>query len=290
MLSWGSEVGERVLNIDLHNHSYYSDGELSPEELVNLAHQKGVDVLALTDHDNTAGLKQAAASAKQLGIIFIPGVEISASWLEQGVHIVGLNVDPDCPTLQQGLTKQLNVRGQRAQAIAAKLEQLGIENAYSAVQAIAGNGAIGRLHFAKLLLDRGCVTDLRGAFRRYLAERKPAYVPANWVDLAGAINWIKTAGGQAVLAHPGSYKLTLKQLRCLLQAFKAAGGVGLEVVTASYNSGKMQQMADLGQEFGLLASRGSDFHGPLTAKGKLGDLVPLPAICQPIWYDWHMIN
>ncbi|MEE9452407.1 MAG: PHP domain-containing protein [Gammaproteobacteria bacterium] len=278
------------LIFDLHTHSCCSDGELTPAELVSAAKQVGVDVLALTDHDTTAGFTEASKQAKQMGLQLVAGVEISTLWKKHEIHIVGLNIDPDCQYLQQGLTEQANRRRQRAVAIAERLQDLGIEGAYASVYKQTAGDLITRPHFAKFLQEGGYVRDMAGAFRYYLARGKPAYVSVEWPDIAEAVEWIKSAGGQAVLAHPLRYKLTNTKLNLLVQEFKQAGGEGIEVVAGCCGLNEVKQAANLAEHFNMLASRGSDFHGKKITPAGLGCSHKLPAQCQPIWRDWHLLE
>lgn len=278
----------KPLIFDLHSHSCYSDGELQPTQLVTRASQAGVNVLALTDHDTTAGLHEAQQAAQQTGITLISGVEISTDWKKHEIHIIGLNIDADCAALQAQLAAQLARRSERALTIAARLQQLGIADAYAGARQFAGSELIARPHFAKFLVMNGHAKDISAAFRKFLGRGKPAHVPAAWPTIVEAVAWIKQAGGQAILAHPARYRLTAAKLRILLQTFKEAGGVGLEVITGYYKPSEVALMADLGEEFNLLASQGSDFHGDSLSKVRLGVLAALPAKCRPVWYDWGM--
>ena len=278
------------LIFDLHTHSCCSDGELTPTELVSAAKQAGVDVLALTDHDTTAGFTEASKQAKQMGLQLVAGVEISTLWKKHEIHIVGLNVTPDCQHLQQGLTEQVSRRQQRAVAIAERLQDLGIEGAYASVCEQAAGHLITRPHFAKFLQEGGYVRDMAGAFRYYLARGKPAYVSVEWPDIAEAVEWIKNAGGQAILAHPLRYKLTNTKLSLLVQEFKQAGGEGIEVIAGNCSSNEIKQAANLAEHFNMLASQGSDFHSKKQTPARLGRASKLPEQCQPIWHDWPLLE
>ena len=275
------------LKYDLHSHTIYSDGSLTPEALVALAKEHKVDVLALTDHDTTAGIALAAKAAMDVGIGFMPGVEISALWKGsagyQPIHILGLGIDPANEALQVGLKNQEAMRIDRAKAMGEELAKKGIEGVYEQAKALAGDKIVGRAHFAQVLVQQGYAKDVKHVFKHYLAGGKPGFVPTKWAAYDEVITWIQGAGGQAVLAHPARYKLTTAKLKHLLKDFKAAGGDGLEVVTSNHDPKETQQMANLAVQFDLKASSGSDFHGPHMPWAVLGRLAPIPKGCTPIW-------
>ena len=274
-------------NFDLHCHSTISDGTLAPVEIVRRAAANGVTVLALTDHDELGGLAQAAEAARADGIRFVPGVEISVTWAELTIHIVGLGIDPDDATLGTHLAQLRASRGRRAERIAAEFDRLGIPGTLDGAYGYAENPKlIGRAHFARFLVDRGVARDVASVFRHYLVRGKPGYVPQQWAELADAVAWIRASGGRAVVAHPGRYKLSHQELRCFLAEFKAAGGEGIEVVTGSHLPDQYATFARLARELDFLASRGSDFHGPEESHVDLGRLPPLPADLRPVWHDW----
>lgn len=278
-----------MLNIDLHCHSCLSDGVLAPADLVSRAHAFGVQFLALTDHDETGGLAEARARAAELGLGFINGVEISVSWGGITIHIVGLRIDPDNQVLQDGLASVRGGRTQRAEKMAAQLSAAGIEGSLEGAKRYAENAAIiGRTHFARYLVETGRAGDVKEVFQRFLVKGKPGYVPHQWAELRNAIDWIHAAGGVAVVAHPGRYKLSPSELRQFLTEFRELGGEGMEVVTGSHSPEQYEQFATLAREFGLLASRGSDFHAPGESRVELGKLPDLPAHLKPIWHDWEL--
>lgn len=268
---------------DLHSHSTASDGALSPVELVQRAHRQGVNILALTDHDTVAGLPEAARAAEALDLRLIPGIEISATYLNQCLHIVGLNIDPEHPALLEGLAEQHAIRARRAHKIAEKLAKKGFAGAYEAVKMAAGDGEITRSHFAEFLVAQGAVADQQGAFDRYLAKGKPGFVPTQWAALEDVVAWIRSAGGIAVLAHPLRYNLSFKWMNKALAAFKLAGGQGVEVVTGRASADDIQLSLKLVQQHQLYASVGSDFHNPANQWVELGRLAPLPANVKPVW-------
>jgi predicted metal-dependent phosphoesterase TrpH len=275
------------LTYDLHCHSTASDGVLPPAQVVQRAAANGVSVLALTDHDELAGLAGAAEAARAAGIRLVPGVEISITWGGISIHIVGLDVDPENETLATNLDLVRSSRGRRAERIAAELDGLGIEGSLAGAYAYAENPkVIGRTHFARFLVERGIAPDVASVFRRYLASGKPGYVAHQWAELADAVAWIRASGGRAVVAHPGRYKLPRSELRRFLSEFKAVGGEGIEVVTGSHSPEQYGEFARLAREFEFLASRGSDFHGPEESLADLGRLPPLPADLKPVWHDW----
>ncbi len=268
---------------DLHCHSTASDGALAPAALVKRAVEQGVTVLALTDHDTTEGLAEARQQADLLGLQFINGIELSATYLNQCLHIVGLNIDPANPQLMVGLQQQQTLRTERAHKIAEKLAKKKISGAYEAVSQAAGNGEITRSHFADFLVRNGHADTLQGAFDRYLSKGQSAYVPTIWADLEQVVNWINGAGGVAVLAHPLRYKLTAKWMNRALTAFKAAGGQGIEVVTGRASLEEIRFSHQYAIKHQLAASLGSDFHAPDSPYLELGRLAELPKDLQPVW-------
>lgn len=272
-------------HIDLHSHTHYSDGELSPRDLISCAKQKGITTLAITDHDTLAGVFEAKQAAKEFMVNLIPGVEISVTWQGKSIHLVGLNVDVDNSTLQKGLEKLLSIRVERAKMIASQLSELGIENSFEEVSQLAKFNNISRNHFACHLLKKNVAKDFNQAFKRYLMNGRPGYVSVTWASLSEAIEWIKGAQGVAVIAHPTRYKLTHTQLVSLVKEFKEAGGDALEVITASTQFDEIRRMSRLCREFNLLASLGSDYHGP-TTWAKMGNLKQIPENCQPVWSLW----
>ena len=275
------------MNIDLHCHSTASDGLLEPADLVARAAARGVEVLALTDHDDTAGLAAARAAADTRGIRFVDGVEISVSWRGTTLHVVGLQIDPRHPTLQQGLQTVRSSRVERAARIAAALEEAGIRGSLAGAMAYVHNPSIiSRTHFARFLVETGRAPDVKGVFRHYLAKGKPGYVAHQWTSLADAVSWIRASGGTAVIAHPGRYKLERAEMEALFLEFQGHGGAGIEVVTGSHTPAQYREFARLARKFGLLASRGSDFHGDSGSRADFGVLPPLPQDLRPVWHDW----
>lgn len=274
--------------IDLHSHSTASDGLFTPSELVGRAAAQGVRVLALTDHDEVAGLDEARSAAAEAGIALIDGVEISVTWNNRSVHIVGLRIDPAHGALREGLAAIRAGRGERARLIAAELEKAGIAGSLEGAYAYAANpNIISRTHFARFLVEQGIVKDTRTVFKKYLVKGKPGYVAHRWADIAEAIGWILASGGVAVLAHPGRYDLGRTNLHALIADFKEAGGEAIEVVTGSHTADQFAQFAQLAKEYELLASCGSDFHGPGESYMDLGRLPELPPGCKPVWHDWN---
>lgn len=274
--------------VDLHTHSHCSDGGLSPAELVLQAARAGVRVLALTDHDTTAGVAAAEAAAATQGLQLLPGLELSTSWNGISVHVVGLGVDIREAGLVEGLARQANARGNRARQIADRLEKLRVPGAYEGALALAGAepDRISRTHFAQWLLAQGRIGSMQGAFDKYLGNGKPADVPMPWVDLPQAVALIRNAGGTAVLAHPGRYPLTRTKLRALIAAFVAAGGEAMEVATATEKPDMVRYLGQLAVQGGLDASQGSDFHGAHMPWIQLGRFPALPEGCHPVWRRW----
>lgn len=271
---------------DLHSHSTVSDGSLSPEHLVARAIDQGVDVLALTDHDGTEGIIAAQAAAQGTKLSLVTGVEISVTWGSSTIHILGLKVDHKNAVLQKGLEKIRDYRKERAVKIAERLEKSGISGAYEGASQYASPVMLGRVHFAKFLVDKGHAKNINDVFKRYLVRNKPGYVSGEWATLAQAVNWINGAGGQAVIAHPARYKMTATKLRRLITEFKELGGVGLEVVSGRQHPEEIKTLAKLANDFNLLASCGSDFHSPDNTWVELGRLPELPSSVNPIWKKW----
>jgi len=273
---------------DLHCHSNVSDGALPPAEVARRAARAGVEVWALTDHDQLSGLAQAREAAAAEGMRFIDGVEISVTWRGSTIHIVGLRIDPANETLVAGLERVRGGRIERARQMARELEEAGIAGAFEGAMRHAENPQmIARTHFARFLAEAGVVADLREAFRRFLVPGKPGYVPHQWAALADAVGWIVAAGGQAVLAHPGRYGLSAGAMEALLAEFRAAGGEALEVVTGSHSPEQMRHFGALAAHHQFAASRGSDFHGPEEG-AEFGSLPALDPSLRPVWRDWEL--
>ena len=271
---------------DLHSHSIASDGTLTAVQLVRRAREQGVDVLALTDHDTTAGLDEARPEAARCGLSLVNGVEISVSWAHDTIHLVGLNIDPVAPELGEGLKSLRKFRRWRAEEIGRRLAKKGVPGACEGARQLAGEQIVGRTHFARFLLAEGYARSLRDAFRRFLVRGKPGHVPGQWADLEAAVSWVRSAGGQTVVAHPARYRMTNTKLKVLLGEFRDCGGVGIEVVSGSHSADDCRYMARLANELGLLGSRGSDYHGPENAWVELGRMAELPADVVPIWSRW----
>lgn len=272
--------------IDLHSHSVVSDGLLTPAELVAYAASKGVRVLALTDHDDVAGLQEAEAAADEHGLTLIAGVEISVTWRRRTLHIVGLKVDPQAPALVQGLQQIREGRHIRAEGMAESLGRAGIEDSLEGAYAYAKQGIISRTHFAQYLVEKGHAADIRSVFKKYLVKGKPGYFEYNWASLEEAMGWIIDSGGIPVLAHPGRYDLGRTNMLLLLEEFRNLGGAAIEVVTSSHTTEQFWQFAQLAHQFDLMASAGSDYHGPGHSHVDMGRLPELPAGCVPVWKDW----
>ncbi len=271
-------------NADLHSHSVVSDGTLAPEDLAARARANGVELWALTDHDEIGGQHRAAAAAHAQGLAYLTGTEISVSFAGTTVHIVGLGFDPDDTQLAQGLAATRGGRGGRAREMAAQLAQVGIEGAYEGALEFVGNPElVSRTHFARFLVDAKVCRDTAEVFRKYLVEGRPGYVPHRWAALGDAVRWITEAGGVAVIAHPARYKLTANEEYALFSEFKAHGGQGVEVVTGSHSAAEYVTYGAMAQEFGLAASRGSDFHSPEESHTDLGALPLLPGTLTPVW-------
>ena len=273
-----------ILNADLHCHSVVSDGTLTPEALAERASAKGVELWALTDHDEIGGQARAASAAKACGMRYLTGVEISVTFLHQTVHIVGLGFDADNENLQKGLRATRGGRSQRAKDMAKGLERVGIKNAFEGALQYAGNpDLVSRTHFARHLVETGVCKETNEVFRKYLTEGKPGYVEHRWASLKDAVGWITGAGGMAVIAHPARYRFTANEEFALFTEFKGHGGRGVEVVTGSHSAAEYITYADAAKDYGLAASRGSDFHSPLESHTELGTLPYLPGSLTPVW-------
>ena len=261
-----------------------SDGTLTPEALAARAHANGVQLWSLTDHDEIGGQHRAAAAARAQGMAYLTGTEISVTFAGATVHIVGLGFDPDETALMQGLAATRGGRQERAREMAAQLAQAGIAGAYEGALQFVGNPElISRTHFARFLVETWVCKDTYEVFRKYLTEGKPGYVPHSWASLGNAVRWITQAGGMAVIAHPARYKFSANEEFALFSEFEAHGGQGVEVVTGSHSAAEYVTYAAMAQEFGLAASRGSDFHSPDESHTDLGTLPPLPSALTPVW-------
>lgn len=275
------------MSVDLHCHSNISDGKLAPADVVRRAAARGVDLLALTDHDQLDGLAEAEALAQELGIEFVPGVEVSVSWRGKTVHVVGLDVDRRNASLAAGLAWVRSGRSRRAEVMAHSLERVGIRGSLEGAHQHAEHpDMIGRRHFARHLVATGVVENLAQAFRRYLVPGKPGYVAHEWATLRDALGWIGDAGGHAVLAHPGRYRLSAGALHDLIGDFRTLGGRGLEILTPSHSNDQLRLFTVLAQAFGLCASRGSDFHAPGEG-AEFGTLPEFALPVAPIWNAWR---
>ncbi len=276
--------------IDLHCHSTVSDGVLTPTEIVNHAAEKGVRVLALTDHDDVAGLATARAVAEAHGMQFINGVEISVTWRRRTLHIVGLKINPEYAPLVEGLANIRAGRHTRAEGMAQALEKVGIHGALEGAYEYSKGGIISRTHFARFLIEKGYAKDTKAVFKRYLVKGKPGYVEHQWASLEDAMAWILGSGGVAVIAHPGRYDLGRVSMLELMHEFRALGGAAIEVVTASHTVDQYQEFAKVAKSFDLASSMGSDYHGKGQTYIEMGRLPSLPSHCVPVWRDWSEVQ
>lgn len=271
-------------NADLHSHSTVSDGTLAPAALAARAHAGGVELWSLTDHDELGGQREAREAALALGMAYLTGCEISVSYAGHTVHVVGLGFDDEDEALRAGLASTRGGRGARARAMAEGLAQVGIHGAYEGALRYAGNPElISRTHFGRFLVERGVCADAHEVFRRFLTEGKPGFVPHRWATLRDAVRWITGAGGLAVIAHPARYRFTPIEEYALFTEFVALGGRGVEVLTGSHSTAEQAQYGQVALEYGLLASRGSDFHAPGESRTELGALPDLPGRLTPVW-------
>ena len=273
-----------ILNADLHCHSVVSDGTLTPEALAARAHANGVELWSLTDHDEIGGQARACAAAQAMGMGYLHGTEISVSFASRTVHIVGLGFDPQDPRMQEGLRSTRGGRHARAVDMAAGLAKVGIHGSFEGALTFAGNpDLISRTHFARYLVESGVCADTYEVFRRFLTEGKPGYVEHRWAGLGDAVRWIRECQGMAVIAHPARYGFTPTEEYALFTEFTNHGGQAVEVVTGSHSAAEAIQYADMAREFGLAASRGSDFHSPNESHTDLGALPWLPGDLTPVW-------
>ena len=271
-------------NVDLHCHSRASDGLLAPAEIVLRAQGLGVTTLALTDHDDTSGLKEAADAAYEAHMRFVHGVEISVTWNDMTIHVVGLGIDSRDSSLAEGLKWVRGGRTRRAARIAEALAGAGIPGSLEGAMTYVQNPElISRTHFARFLVENGYARDVGSVFRNYLVSGKPGHVPHEWSELGDALKWIRSAGGIAVLAHPARYKFTRDELHTFLAEFSDHGGLGIEVMTPNHTPAECATYTALAREFGMLASRGSDFHGPGESRVELGAIAQLPDGLKPVW-------
>jgi 3',5'-nucleoside bisphosphate phosphatase len=272
-----------IMKADLHNHSYYSDGLLSPSELVRLASKAKCDLFSLTDHDTTDGQAEAQLEAKKVGLKLINGVEISAFWKNSPIHIIGLGIDIDNDILQSGLKFNKTLRKERAEKIALSLWRSGIRDALEKAQIISGGHMLTRTHFAQMLIQEGYCKDMKSVFRRYLTGKKPGGVRVEWKDFDEVINWIQSAGGKAFIAHPFRYRMTHTKIIKLIRGFKEASGDGFEVVNANSSREEITLANQWSEDYDLLASCGSDFHGWPNQRVQIGNLTELPNPKRAIW-------
>ena len=275
---------------DLHTHSWYSDGHYAPVDLVERAATQGIRVLALTDHDTTAGIAEARAACEARSIQLISGVEVSVTWEKKTIHVIGLGVDPDDARLQATLSSIGLIRESRAEEMGERLARKGILGVLEEAREIAGVGMVTRTHFAKVLAARGHALDVRDVFGRFLTPGKPGYVSTTWAPLEQAVACIRNAGGCAVIAHPLRYRLTRTWLRRLAGEFREMGGRGIEVLSGQPSPGDLQSMRDFAIREQLRGSCGSDFHGPDEGWPKLGRVPLMPAGVEPIWADWSFAD
>ena len=272
------------MNADLHCHSTVSDGQLAPAEVAARAHAGGVTLWALTDHDQLGGQREARAAAEALGMGYLGGVEISVTWAGRTVHIVGLNVDVDNQELIDGLAETRSGRRARGEAIGEALAAVGIPDAYEgALQYVNDPAMISRTHFARYLVDKGYSESISDVFSKYLGDGKPGFVGHRWSKLVDAMKWIKAAGGEAVIAHPGRYDFSPVEFAAFFDEFIQLGGRAIEVVTGSHTPDQYREYAEVARRYGFYASRGSDFHAAGEGRIDLGQLPPLPADLKPVW-------
>ena len=271
------------MKVDLHNHSYYSDGVFSPSEVVRFADDAGCDLFALTDHDTTDGLDEARKMADKLSVDLVSGVEISAFWRNMTIHIIGLDIDINNDILQAGLVHNQQLRKERAEKIALGLWRAGIKDALEKTQALSKTDMLTRTHFAQMLIGEGYCKDMKSVFRRYLIGKKPGGVRVEWKNIDEVVGWIHAAGGKAVLAHPFRYRMTQTKIKNMLTDFKEVLGDGIEVVTATSTDEEITLSNKWAKEYKLLSSCGSDYHGWPNQRIQIGCLRDLPNPDNAIW-------
>jgi len=271
-------------SIDLHAHSTASDGSLAPAALLAAAAHAGVRMLSITDHDTVAAYRGGLTPPP--GLALVPGIELSTFWRRIGIHVVGLGIDIDSDAMREACARQQAAREQRARAIAARLARQGIEDAYAGASRLADGGVIGRPHFARLLVERGAVRTLKQAYAHHLRGAREAHGVGIWAELGEIVNWIRGAGGIAVLAHPAHYRLTGVRLGELVSEFAALGGGAIEIVSGQQLPAVTARLAALARAHGLAGSLGSDFHHPDRPHAPLGRLPALPEDVPPVWSHW----
>jgi 3',5'-nucleoside bisphosphate phosphatase len=272
-----------IMKADLHNHSYYSDGFLSPSEVVRLASKARCDLFSLTDHDTIDGIAEAKLEADKVGLNLINGVEISAFWKNMAIHIVGLGIDINNDMLQTGLEHNQELRKNRAEKIALSLWRSGIKDALEKAQNLSGGYMLTRTHFAQMLIQEGYCKDMKAVFRRYMSGKKPGGVRVEWRNFYEVINWIQTAGGMAFIAHPFRYRMTHTKIKKLIRDFKEASGDGFEVVNTNSSREEITLANQWSEDHDLLASCGSDFHGWQNQRVQIGNLTELPNPKRAVW-------
>lgn len=271
------------MSYDLHCHTVFSDGALSPEQLVSMARDADVSALSFTDHDTVDAYRSPSIQQKNLAPRIIPGVEFSTEWRGIGIHILGLNIDPNSMAIDEGVRFQKQARINRARIIAHKLERLGALAPYEGALNYADGAPIGRPHFAEHLVATGFCKDVRQAFRKYLGAGKVGDVKQEWACMSQVVSWIRGGGGVSILAHPHHYKMTRTKLLKLIDEFMRVGGQGIEVLSGQQKESVVTYLADIAETKGIVASLGSDFHRPNKHGVKLGMHRALPSNCRPVW-------
>jgi len=271
------------MKVDLHNHSYYSDGVFSPTEVVRLADEADCNLFALTDHDTTDGLSEAQQMADKLSVNLVSGVEISALWRNMTIHIVGLGIDINNDILQKGLNYNQRLREERAEKIALGLRRAGITDALEKTQNLSKTDMLTRTHFAQMLIREGYCKDMRSVFRRFLTGKKPGASRVEWRSFDEVVGWIHAAGGLAVIAHPFRYRMTQTKIKNMLTDFKEVLGDGIEVITATSTDEEITLSNKWAKKYKLLSSCGSDYHGWPNQRIQIGCLRDLPNPDNAIW-------
>jgi len=271
------------MKADLHNHSYYSDGVLSPSEVVKLASEAGCDLFSLTDHDTTDGIAEAQLEADKLNLNLINGVEISAFWRNMAIHILGLGININNDILQTGLEHNQKLRKERAEKIALDLWRSGIKDALEKTQSFSKTDMLTRTHFAQMLISEGYCKDMKAVFRRYLTGKKPGGVRVEWEDFDEVVRWIHAAGGKAFIAHPFRYRMTHTKIKTMINDFKCVLGDGIEIVTGTSSVEEIQLGNQWAGQYNLLVTCGSDFHGWPNQRVRIGNLRDLPDPEKAVW-------
>lgn len=259
---------------DLHCHSTASDGSLSPEKLLQRAEQKGIEVLALTDHDTVLGAVRLIKSGGQ-NVRIISGAELTCVWNGRMIHIIGLGFDLESEVISSYLKGIAELRIQRSRKIAQRMIKLGLPDLYATAEQLSGGGSIGRPHFAKAMVNMGVVDSEQQAFKKYLGAGKKGDIKMEWPDISQTIDVIKKSGGFSIIAHPTKYNMTFTKLRSVIADFVKCGGDGIEISYPGVTPDHHLHLLRIAEQNNLLVSAGSDFHSPGQGWTDIGKYPPL---------------